>query len=88
MYPEEEQPEKFVIVPRKSLSKEAFDGLISEFILREGTDYGHDEISLDDKRERVIQQIEDREVKILFSSKTENCTLIKSSEIPFEQMMS
>ena len=82
-----EDPETFLIVPPHRLSKEAFEGLVNEFILREGTDYGHDEIDLDDKRQKVLQQIDDRVVKIVFSSKTEDCTLMLSSEVPYSQIL-
>lgn len=43
-----------VEVPRELLSHEAFEALVDSFILREGTDYGVQEIALETKRKRVL----------------------------------
>jgi len=86
-FPEfEDQPETFLIIPKERLSAQALESLINEFILREGTDYGLHEVSLDEKKRRVLSQLDDRSVKILFSSKTQDTTLVSSSEIPFAQL--
>lgn len=69
--------ESFVIIPQEKLTQEALFGLIDEFILREGTDYGHAEQNLDQKREKVIFQLNSGHVQIFFSSKTEDCTLLR-----------
>lgn len=75
---DEEQPkEEFVIVPKEKLSKEALSALIEEYILREGTDYGHSEKSLEQKKESIMKQLNQKHIQIVFSSLTENCTLIK-----------
>ena len=50
--------------------------MIEEFILREGTDYGAHEISLEDKRAQVRNQLDKGEVLITFDPRTENCTLM------------
>jgi len=78
----EHEPEKFIEIPPKALSKEAFQALLDEFILREGTDYGHSDVTIEDKRSQVLNQIQGGHVRILFSTKTENCTLMEKSQIP------
>ena len=45
-------------VPHRELSAEALNGVIDAFILREGTDYGHDEYDIESKRQRVRRQLE------------------------------
>ena len=59
------------------LSQQALDQLIEDFVLREGTDYGHNEYSLEAKKKHVIRQIEQKQVIISFDPETESCTLIK-----------
>jgi len=46
-----------MIIPITALSNEALYGVIEAFILREGTDYGEIEISLDKKIAQVEQQL-------------------------------
>lgn len=64
-------------IPINMLSQQALDQLIEDFVLREGTDYGHSEYSLEDKKKHVIRQIEHKQVIISFDPETESCTLIK-----------
>jgi uncharacterized protein YheU (UPF0270 family) len=42
-----------IIVPTDALSEDALAGVVDAFILREGTDYGHREHTIEDKRRRV-----------------------------------
>ena len=72
----------YIEIPPERLSQEAFDALIEEFILREGTDYGSIELSLEAKRSRALKQINAGYVKIVYSPETENCTILKSTELP------
>ena len=45
-----------VVVPYTELSEEALRGVLESFVLREGTDYGEREFSLDQKVEHVTRQ--------------------------------
>ena len=76
---ESPQPEEetFILIPKVSLSEEALNGLIEEFILREGTDYGHSEATLEDKKNRVLKQLNSKMVQIVYSSSTGNTTLLR-----------
>ncbi|MBX3274919.1 MAG: YheU family protein [Sandaracinaceae bacterium] len=65
-----------VVVPLERLSEAALLGLIDDFVLREGTDYGHDDIPLERKRADVRRQLERGEVRIVFDPRTETCTLV------------
>jgi len=46
-----------MIIPITALSNEALHGVIEEFILREGTDYGEVEMSLYEKIDQIKQQL-------------------------------
>ena len=65
-----------MLIPYQSLDSETLYNLIESFILREGTDYGEAEISLYDKSQKVLLQIKNGEVLILYSELSESVTLI------------
>ncbi|EJC6737125.1 hypothetical protein CRN32_20705 [Vibrio vulnificus] len=56
-----------MIVPWQQISPEALSNLIREFVLREGTDYGESEYSLEEKIAQVQQQLESGEAVVVFS---------------------
>ncbi|HAS63988.1 MAG TPA: hypothetical protein DCS35_16365 [Vibrio sp.] len=56
-----------MIVPWQDVSPETLENLIREFVLREGTDYGDIEISLQDKVDQVKAQLAAGEAVIVFS---------------------
>jgi uncharacterized protein YheU (UPF0270 family) len=56
-----------MMIPWQHIDPDTLDNLIREFILREGTDYGAEEVSLDQKAEQVKAQITSGEAVILFS---------------------
>ena len=64
-----------VEVPYTALSPEALRGVIEAFVLREGTDYGEREYSLEHKREAVLAQLQRREARIFYDPETESVTL-------------
>lgn len=63
-------------IPFSRLSADAQDGVIDDFISREGTDYGWHEASLENKRAQVRAQIEDGRVKLVFDPSLESVTLL------------
>ncbi|WP_100753791.1 YheU family protein [Vibrio salilacus] len=56
-----------MIVPWQQIDPQTLDNLIREFILREGTDYGDMEISLQDKIEQIKTQLESGEAVVVYS---------------------
>jgi uncharacterized protein len=60
---DEQQP---VEVPHTELPGDLLHAVIESFVLREGTDYGEFEFSLDQKVARVIRQLERGEAYIVF----------------------
>jgi uncharacterized protein YheU (UPF0270 family) len=63
-------------IPFENLSKEALIGVISDYVLREGTDYGHQEWELSSKIEQVLTKIKAGEAKVVFDPKTETCSIV------------
>ncbi|EIV8511720.1 YheU family protein [Vibrio parahaemolyticus] len=56
-----------MIIPWQDIAPETLENLIREFVLREGTDYGSVEISLQNKIDQVKTQLEKGEAVIVFS---------------------
>lgn len=67
---------KPVEIPREALSKEALHGIIDSFILREGTDYGSQEISHEAKYQQILKQLDKGHIKIVFDPESESVTLL------------
>lgn len=65
-----------MIIPFQQLSESALQGLIEEFITREGTDYGAVEIALETKVKQVFSQIKRGDVLIVFDEAIEAVTLV------------
>jgi uncharacterized protein len=61
-----------VVVPYQELSADALRGVVESFVLREGTDYGEREFSLEQKLAHVYRQLEDGEAQIVFDPNTES----------------
>ena len=70
-----------VEVPHAAVSPEALEALVEEFITREGTDYGHVEHSLEQKRASVLRQLERGEVAIVFDLEAESTTLVTRDDL-------
>ena len=68
-------------VPWERLSAAALKGVIEEFVTREGTDYGHEEVSLSDKVAEVRKQLEQGEVVVLFDARTQSVNLARKREV-------
>ena len=58
------------------LSKEALRGVIEDYILRSGTDYGSVEVSNEVKVKQVHKQLMQKTVKLVYDPNTESVTLM------------
>lgn len=80
---QEQPPEEGVIrVPYDRLTPSALEGIIEEFVSREGTDYGDYDYSFDDKKDQVRAQIRRGQVVILFDPVAETCQLALADQLP------
>jgi uncharacterized protein len=52
------------------VSEEALRGIVEAFVLREGTDYGHSDFSLDQKCVQVLRQLVEGRAEIWFDPGT------------------
>jgi uncharacterized protein YheU (UPF0270 family) len=72
---ENEAPEP-VEVPYTELPVDLLHAVVESFVLREGTDYGAREFSLEDKVARVIAQLKGGEAKIVFDPESDSVTIM------------
>ena len=71
-----EIPQPPIEIPIEALSPEALAAVIESFILREGTDYGSEELSHESKVARIRKQLAFAEIKLIFDSETESVCFI------------
>ncbi len=69
-------PPEPVVVPHTELTSELLRAVIESFVLREGTDYGEHELSLDEKVARVVTQLERGDANIVFDPDTESVAIV------------
>lgn len=69
-----------ITIPYQQLSPETLDALIESFVLREGTDYGEQEVSLTEKLAQLKRQIVAGKILITFDPQSESCNLISAEE--------
>ncbi len=65
-----------ILVPWQRLSEAALRAVIEEYVTSEGTEYGFDEIALDDKVRDVRRQLERGEAHLIFDPKTSSVNLV------------
>ena len=65
-----------IVVPYTELSPDALRGVIESFVLREGTEYGERDVSLEDKVSQVTRQLRRGEAQIVFDPETESIDIL------------
>ena len=60
-----------LVIPPNELSEQALLGVIDAFVLREGTDYGHRDIGIEEKRDRVRKLLANGYAEIRFHPENE-----------------
>ena len=68
-------------IPWRSLSPEALKGVIEEFVSREGTEYGETEVSLEEKVQQVMWQLEKGDVMITFDDQEQTCSIVQLGDV-------
>lgn len=67
-------------IPLSALSADALNGMIDAFIMREGTDYGANEVPHENKVKQIRKQLDKGDVKIVFDPNTETATLMTARQ--------
>jgi len=69
-----------MIIPHTDIAPDTLNALIEEFVTRDGTDYGDIETCIATKVRQVMNQLERKDVFIVYSEEYETCT-IKTKEM-------
>ncbi|MFS4459175.1 YheU family protein [Bdellovibrio sp. HCB2-146] len=76
----QQKPQPPLEIPLEALSEDALNGIIENFIQREGTDYGANEIALETKMQQIRKQLQRGDVKVVFDPDSESVTLLTKNE--------
>ena len=76
-----EENESLVMVAPERLSPAALRGLVEEFVLRAGTDYGAHEVPFADKCAQVQAQLRRGEIGIAFDVDAETANLVRLQDL-------
>jgi uncharacterized protein YheU (UPF0270 family) len=66
-------------IPYEMLPPDTLRAVLEEFVTREGTDYGEQSFSLDQKVAQVMAQLKRRQAIIVFDEATESCHVVPQS---------
>lgn len=69
-----------MIIPWKDLDEDTLNNLIESFVLREGTDYGEQEKSLEQKVNDVRRQLQAGDVVLVWSELHETVNIMPRSQ--------
>ncbi|PKN88618.1 MAG: cytoplasmic protein [Deltaproteobacteria bacterium HGW-Deltaproteobacteria-1] len=74
------------IIPVNKLSAKALQGVIEEFISRNGTDYGAMEVSLETSIRQVKAKLEGGSAVLIFDDETETTNIFLSDDPVLKKM--
>ena len=70
-----------MIIPYENLSSEALEGLIEEFVTRDGTDTGYDKKSLENDVAMVKRQLKRGDVVIVYDQSTKTSNIVPKDNL-------
>jgi uncharacterized protein YheU (UPF0270 family) len=76
-----------MIIPQSALSLEALLGVIKEFVTREGTEYGAEEVSLETKIKQVQRQLDRGDIVIVFDQESESVDLVSRGSQRYKSLL-
>ena len=77
-----------LVIPHIELSDDALRGVIESFVLREGTEYGEHDYSLEQKVAHVMRQLEHGEAHVVFYADTETVDIVVARSLPARALRS
>ena len=69
-----------MVIPYQKLQHETLLNLIKEFVMREGTDYTHNDYSIEMKIESVLKQLKNGQAQIVFDDEEQTFNIIVSEQ--------
>ena len=69
-----------MIIPFEDLSTDTLNAIIENFVLREGTEYGSEDVALSDKINQVHQQLKQGTALLVYSELHETVNILPKDE--------
>ena len=69
-----------MIIPLDTLPKETLSAIIENFVLREGTEYGSEDVALSDKIQQVEQQLKQGSALLVYSELHETVNILPADQ--------
>lgn len=70
-----------MIIPYNELENHVLHSLLEEIVTRDGTDYGEQEHSTEQKVKRVITLLQEKAIFIVYSELHETCSLMNREQL-------
>lgn len=77
----DEEDQTPVAVPHTDLSPDALRGVVESFVLREGTEYGERDFTLEEKLAHVMHQLERGEAQIMFDPQSSSVGIVVKQKL-------
>ena len=71
-----DQQEEGVEVPYQQIDPETLRRMIQDFVSRDGADWGDAGCALEDKVTQVLQQLERKQVKVVFDLRSQTANIV------------
>lgn len=70
-----------MIIPTEELSKETLRNIAESYVLREGTDYGDDEVPFETKVEQVLAKLASKDAVLVYSELHETVDIKPAEDV-------
>ena len=70
------QQEEGIDIPFQQLDPDTLRRMIQEFVSRDGADWAETGCTLEDKVEQVLQQLRNKQIKVVFDLKSQTANLV------------
>ena len=72
--------ENLIEIPWDQLEAETLYALVEEFVTRDGTDYGEEEVALSRKVDQVLKGIKKKEYVIVYDQEMDNVHIVTAQD--------
>lgn len=76
------EPSESVIVPYTELNEDLLLAVLESFVLREGTDYGEQELTLEQKTGRLLTRLKTGDAQIVYDPDTDSVSIVAKGATP------
>lgn len=78
---QQNKKEKGIVISHRKLSADALQGLLEEFVSRDGTDSGYTKLSLQQRVAQVRRQLERDEAVVVYNEVTHTANIISRRDL-------